>query len=74
MLSFYEQQSYFSQFFSKKAKITIYFFVKNSKNNNIVLGFSFMYCTCAIITRGLCTFYPLFEVHLCTVTFGLMYG
>ena len=28
----------------------------------------------AIITRGLYTFYPLFEVHLCTVNFGLMYG
>ena len=27
-----------------------------------------------IITRGLNTFYPLFEVHLFTVTFGLMYG
>ena len=27
----------------------------------------------AIITRGLYTFYPLVEVHLCTVTFGLMY-
>ena len=24
----------------------------------------------AIITRGLYTFYPLSEVHLCTVTFG----
>ena len=24
--------------------------------------------------RDLYTFYPLFEVHLCTVTFGLMYG
>ena len=23
---------------------------------------------------GLYTFYPLFEVHLCTVTFGFMYG
>ena len=32
------------------------------------------YRTRAIITRGLFTFYPLFEVHLCTVTFGLMYG
>ena len=30
--------------------------------------------TCAIKTRCLYTFYPLFEVHLCTVTFGLMYG
>ena len=32
------------------------------------------YCTCAIITRGLYTFYPLFEVNLCTVIFGLIYG
>ena len=32
------------------------------------------YRTHAIITRGLYTFYPLFEVHLCTVTFGLMFG
>ena len=32
------------------------------------------YRTRAIITRGLYTFYPPFEVHLCTVTFGLMYG
>ena len=32
------------------------------------------YRTHAIITPGLYTFYPLFEVHLCTVTFGLMYG
>ena len=41
MLSFYKQQSYFSQIVSKKAKITILFFMKNSKNNNIILGFSF---------------------------------
>ena len=33
-----------------------------------------MYRTHAIITRGLYTFCPLFEVHLFTVTFGLMYG
>ena len=32
-----------------------------------------MYRTHANITRGLHTFYPLFEVHLCTVTFGLKY-
>ena len=32
------------------------------------------YRTRAIITRGLYTFYQLFEVHLCTVTFGLLYG
>ena len=43
MLSFYKQQSYFIQIVSKKAKITISFFMKNSKNNNINLGFSFMY-------------------------------
>ena len=32
------------------------------------------YHTCAIITCGLYIFHPLFLVHLCTVTFGLMYG
>ena len=36
--------------------------------------FSVIYRKRAIITRSLYTFYPLFEVHLCTVTFGLMYG
>ena len=30
-------------FFSKKAKITISFFKKKSKNNNIILGFSFKF-------------------------------
>jgi hypothetical protein len=43
MLMFYKQQSYFSQIVSKIAKITISFSMKNSKNNNINLGFSFMY-------------------------------
>ena len=33
---FYKQQSYFSQIVSKKAKIKILFFMKNSKNNNII--------------------------------------
>ena len=32
------------------------------------------YRTHAIITRGLFTFCQFFEVHLCTVTFGFMYG
>ena len=41
MLSFYKEQLYFSQIVAKKAKITISFFMKNSKNNNIILGFSF---------------------------------
>jgi hypothetical protein len=41
MLIFYKQQSYFSQIVSKKAKITILFFMKNFKSNNIILGFSF---------------------------------
>ena len=49
---FYKQQSHFSQIVSKKAKITILFFLKNSKNNNIILGFSFMYRTRATITRS----------------------
>ena len=41
MLSFYKQQSYFSQIVSKKAKITTSFFMKNSKNNNFILVSSF---------------------------------
>ena len=41
----------------------------------VLIGWLFsLKSTCAIITRGLITFYPIFEVHLCTVTFGLMYG
>ena len=28
----------------------------------------------AIISRGLYIFYPITKYHLCTVTFGLMYG
>ena len=43
MLSFYQQQSYFSQIVSEKAKILTSFFMKKSKNNNIILGFSFTY-------------------------------
>ena len=43
MVSFYKQQLYFSQIVSKKAKITISFFMKISKNDNIILGFTFMY-------------------------------
>ena len=37
---FFCKHLYFSQFFSKKAKITISLFMKNSRNNNIILGFS----------------------------------
>ena len=40
LLSFYKQQSYFSQIVSKKAQITISFFMKNS---NRVLVFSSIY-------------------------------
>ena len=41
MLISHKQQSYFSQIVSKKAKITMLFSIKNSKNNNIILGFGF---------------------------------
>ena len=41
MLSFYKVQSYSSQIVSKKAKILLLFFMKNSKNNIIIFGFSF---------------------------------
>jgi hypothetical protein len=50
------------------------FFELNCENTLRVHGENSKYRTRAIITRGLYTFYPLFEVHLCTVTFGLMYG
>ena len=40
MLSFYKQQMYFSQIVTKKAKIAILFFMKNSQNNNIILDIS----------------------------------
>jgi hypothetical protein len=43
MLIFYKHQSYFSQIVSKKAKITILFFMKNTKNTNIILGFIFYF-------------------------------
>ena len=38
------------------------------------VGVNFDCRTRAIITRVLCMFYPLYEVHLCTVTLGLMYS
>ena len=44
MLSFFiNNNRILVKLFQKKARITIYFFLKNSKNNNIILGFSFMY-------------------------------
>ena len=43
MSSFYQQQSYFSQIVKEKAKILTYFFMKKSKNNNVILGFNFTY-------------------------------
>ena len=36
--------------------------------------FHYKYCTRAIISRGLYIFYPISKDHVCTVTFGLMYG
>ena len=48
---------------------------KNLSNENKKTHFGILiYRTRVIITCGLYTFYPLFEVHLCTVTFGLMFG
>ena len=58
MSSFYKQQSYFSQIVSKKAKITISFFMKNSKNNNIILGFSFMYLVSVYPTNRTISKFP----------------
>ena len=41
---------------------------------NTFEGVFIKYRTRAIISRGLYTFYPISKDHLCTVTFGLMYG
>ena len=43
MLIFYKQQSCFSQIVFKKANLKLSFFKKNSKYNNIILGFSFWF-------------------------------
>ena len=48
--------------------------VLNNIPNVFESNYTSIYRMRAIITRGLYTFNPLFEVHLCTVTFGLMYG
>jgi hypothetical protein len=55
MLSFYKQQSYFSEIVSKKAKITIFLFMKKSKNNNIILGFGFWFL---VLCTYLASVYP----------------
>ena len=52
MLIFYKQQSYFSQIVSKKAKITILFFMKNSKNNNIIFVISIIIQYFAYLSKG----------------------
>ena len=31
------------KFFQKKARLSVSFFMKNSRNNNIILGFSFWF-------------------------------
>ena len=52
---FHKQQSYFSQIVSKKkAKIAILFFMKNSKNDNIILVFSFLYLVSVYPTNRTC--------------------
>ena len=38
-----------------------------------VILVAYNYRTCAILTRSLYTFYTLFEVHICTLTFGIIY-
>ena len=73
------RQSRSSKIKGRKVKVVLIFVLSTLKtemeiSSNYVAFLE--YRTRAIITRGLYTFYPLllFEVHLCTVTFGLMYG
>ena len=63
------KQSYFSQIVSKKAKITILFYMKNSNNNNIVFGFRFMYLFSVYpmyrtIHSKICKEYVTYKYHL----------
>ena len=46
---------------------------KKSLGNSTISVFLDTYRTRPIITFGLYAFYPLFEVHSCTLTFGLRY-
>ena len=81
VLNFFQE---FKKEFRQEQKLTVKVFCRTelfSKFLEKIGGLSiwwvllyFNYHTRAIITRGLYTFYPFFEVHLCTVTFGLMYG
>ena len=71
------QERRLSVFFSGFFNVTPFILLEislNTKSKSVVETLKYNYRTRAIITRELYTFYPLFEVHLCTVTFGLMYG
>ena len=57
----------------KEHKCNFNFFLTISSNFSAVLKI-LTYLTRAITTCGFYTFYPLSEVHLCTVNFGLIYG
>ena len=47
------------------------FSIRNKQNLESDKALILIYRMRAIITRGLHTFYPLFESHLCNMTFGL---
>ena len=75
-LSIEPEFNIYPQHRGRKALFNYSSFFLNSKFSGLtasLLGVM-KYSKRAIITRGLYTFYPLFEVHLCIVTFGLMYG
>ena len=66
--------SHYQIFLQKYVKHILSSKLMKSGQNIRMYKYFVVYRTRAIITHGLYTFYPLFEVHLCTVTFGLMYG
>ena len=73
MLSFYKQQSYFSQIISKKDKITIFFVMKNSKSNNIIVGFSFMYLVSVYPMNRTLVPFPSFQSSKKNQFYNIMY-
>ena len=54
-----------------KTSPDICFSIRNKQNHESDKALILIYRMRAIITRGLHTFYPLFESHLCNMTFGL---
>ena len=65
--------SLFFAFHGKQTKFVCLLLGKSTARQS-AFGLSDLQVAYRMRARGLYTFYPLFELHLCTVTFGLVYG